>query len=191
MQHYALVSLVAVAAVYLTNLSLHIVPYTIKIVFKSCRVLPVMMLSVPLQSRQYTARQYASAVAMVAGVLLFFASDWVQIERHSSNWRGITLLMVALALDALVANLEEQHFFRRSQPASRVEVLSYMSAFASLYAFVALAATGALLLGAAANLSLLDFTVQCSAVLATVRWSMFSLVVRRADRWPHAGQTLC
>jgi drug/metabolite transporter (DMT)-like permease len=143
-QHYALVSLGAVAAVYVTNLSLHTIPYTIKIVLKSCRVLPVMMLSVPLQSRQYTTGQYASAVAMVAGVLIFFASDWAQIERRRSDWWGITLLMGALGLDALVVNLEEQLFFRCSQPTGRVEVLSYMSAFASLYAFVALAATGAL-----------------------------------------------
>ena len=143
-------SLLAVAAVYWTNLSLHRLPYTVKIVVKSCRILPVMLLSVPLQGRRYTARQYAAATAMVAGVLLFFVGDWPHLTATRTSlggaraveWAALLMLCAALVLDALVANLEEQLFFRCAQPAGRVEVMTYLSACGSVYAFAVLLMSG-------------------------------------------------
>lgn len=144
MQHYATVALLSMVAVYLTNFSLHSVPYTAKIVVKSCRVLPVMLLSVALQGRRYTVRQYVSACAMAAGVMLFFSGDWAQLTQRSDESRGLTLLLVALLLDAVVANLEERLLFRGGHQACRAEVMMYLSAFGTLFSFAAVAATGAL-----------------------------------------------
>jgi UAA transporter family len=152
LQAYAGVSLLGVAALYWTNLSLHTLPYTVKIVVKSCRVLPVMLLSVPLQRCRYSQRQYAAAVAMVAGVLLFFVADWHRMPQqgapsgHGRQWDGLALLGAALLLDAPMANLEESCFFREVPPAPRVEVMTYLSAFGCVYSLAALLASGALTL---------------------------------------------
>lgn len=142
-QDYAGVALLSVIAVYLTNVSLHTVPYTLKIVVKSCRVLPVMALSAAYQGKVYTTQQVVSACAMVAGVGLFFAGDWREAPHAQGEWTGVALLLAALVMDAVVANLEEGRFFRSVTPASRVEVMTYLSAFGALYSLVTLALSGA------------------------------------------------
>ena len=60
-----------------------------------------------------------------------------------SSWPGIALILVALACDALVANLEEVRFFRVPQPSSQAEVACLLSSFAAAYALAIMLATGA------------------------------------------------
>jgi drug/metabolite transporter (DMT)-like permease len=144
MQDYAAVALLSAASVYLTNISLHSVPYTIKIVVKSCRVLPVMASAVVLQGKRYTAWELISACIMATGVFLFFAGEWHETQQGRKEWVGPSLLVVSLLLDAVVVNWEETRFFRRAVPASRAEVVTYLSGFSCVYTLAALAASGAL-----------------------------------------------
>jgi solute carrier family 35 (adenosine 3'-phospho 5'-phosphosulfate transporter), member B3 len=120
----------------------HLVPYTVKIVVKSCRILPVMGLSVVLQGKQYAASQYAAALLMVAGVSMFLAGTPDDLGDAEGLWIGVVLLAVSLTLDALVSNMEERFFFRMTPAAPRVEVIAYMSTFGAVYAFVVIAMTG-------------------------------------------------
>eukprot|EP00951_Prasinocladus_malaysianus_P010561 scaffold77575_cov34-Prasinocladus_malaysianus.AAC.2 len=65
-QDYAAVALAGVSGVYLTNWALQYLAYTVRVVFKSCKVIPVMIFGTLLQGRtysreEYTAGQYAHA----------------------------------------------------------------------------------------------------------------------------------
>lgn len=141
-QDYAGLALLSAAAVYLTNLSLYSVSYTMKIIVKSCRVLPVMALAVGLQGKQYSGQELVSACTLVTGTFLFFAGEWQEAQHGDKERAGTCLLLVALMLDATVVNLEEARFFRKLVPASRAEVMLYLSSFSSIYTLAILAVSG-------------------------------------------------
>jgi hypothetical protein len=128
---------------YITNTALYYVPYTIKIVVKSSRVLPVMAFSMALQGTRYSACKLISALTLVTGVGLFLAGDALEMTYPSLNYPGILLLVASLAMDALLSNLEEKHFFRTPQPTARVEVIANLSLFGSFFSVLALAISGA------------------------------------------------
>jgi drug/metabolite transporter (DMT)-like permease len=176
-QVYGSVSLLAVSAAYLTNVGLHLVPYTVKIVVKSCRILPVMGLSVALQGKQYALLQYAAALLMVAGVSMFLAGTPENLNHADGLWLGVLLLAVSLTLDALVSNLEERCFFRLATAAPRVEVIAHMSTFCAVYAFGLLALTGVLcsLFGYLMHFS--DGALACSRVCSRVSFLGFHVQV--------------
>lgn len=129
------VSALVVIAMYTTNIALHQVPYSIKIVVKSCRVLPTMFLSVFLQGVQYSWQQIGAAGVLVLGLGLFVAADsGASIgPYHPIITAGVLMLIFSVLLDAVTANLEEKYFFRTSPAVSRTEVMAYVSCSATLY----------------------------------------------------------
>jgi solute carrier family 35 (adenosine 3'-phospho 5'-phosphosulfate transporter), member B3 len=141
-QVFAGVAALVVFAVYITNVALYQVPYSLKIVVKSSRVLPVMAFSVLLQGVTYSLQQTAAALVLVSGVGLFLAADSVNLPQQPVAFMGIMFLVVSVMLDAAIANLEEKHFFRMSPASSRTEVIALLSAFAGLYSIIPLIFTG-------------------------------------------------
>lgn len=63
--------MLAVAGYYLTNWALLYLNYATRVVFKSCKVLPVMAVGAAVHGRRYSAGHYGSALALVTGVALF------------------------------------------------------------------------------------------------------------------------
>lgn len=59
-QDYFAISLLAMAGMYFTNAALTYLNYTTRIVFKSCRVLPVMAFRALVVGARYSAAQYAA-----------------------------------------------------------------------------------------------------------------------------------
>lgn len=55
-----MVALVGGGGVYLTNWALQYLNYTVRVVFKSCKVIPVMLFGTVLQGRVYSGQEYAA-----------------------------------------------------------------------------------------------------------------------------------
>jgi UAA transporter family len=145
MQVYAAVAAMLLIAMYCTNVALHEVPYSIKIVVKSCRVLPTMLLSVIVQGVRYKLQQVAAALVLVLGLGLFLAGDssaGAPGPHHSFASMGVLMLIFTVLLDAITANLEEKYFFRTPWPATRIEVMTFVSSFATLYCILPLVYSG-------------------------------------------------
>ncbi|GFR49477.1 hypothetical protein Agub_g11416, partial [Astrephomene gubernaculifera] len=142
LRDYALVSVLAMGGAYFTNWALNYLNYTTRIVFKSCRVIPVMAFRSLVVGQRYSAVQYGAGGLLVAGITLFTAGD----AEGAPNFSGVGVGLIALALlcDALTANLEERQFFRIRTPASHAEVMTFLSLFAAVEAFAVLCATGEL-----------------------------------------------
>lgn len=144
MQVYAGVAALVVIAMYITNVALHQVPYSIKIVVKSCRVLPTMALSFTIQGVKYSFQQISAALVLVLGLGLFLAADSVGTGSHQNIATvGVLMLIFSVLLDALTSNVEEKSFFRTLPAATRTEVIAYVSSFASLYCILPLVYSGA------------------------------------------------
>jgi adenosine 3'-phospho 5'-phosphosulfate transporter B3 len=141
-QDYALVSLLTMSGLYLTNMSLNYLDYATRVIFKSSKVIPVMIFGVVVQRRKYSWQQYCAGVLLVAGISTFTLGD--KAMSPSFSLIGVMLITLALVCDALTSNLEEKLFFRKDKPSSEPEVILYTSLFGSVGSMLVTVLTGEL-----------------------------------------------
>ncbi|KAB5564452.1 hypothetical protein DKX38_004506 [Salix brachista] len=106
----------------LTKGSLAFLNYPAQIMFKSTKVLPVMLMGafVPGLRRKYPVHEYISALLLVIGLILFTLAD----AQTSPNFSIIGVLMIsgALIMDSLMGNLQEA-IFTMNPNTTQIEVL--------------------------------------------------------------------
>ncbi|GAA0165511.1 secondary carrier transporter [Lithospermum erythrorhizon] len=94
----------------LTKGALAFLNYPAQIMFKSTKVLPVMVMGafIPGLRRRYPLHEYVSAILLVIGLILFTLAD----AKTSPNFSVIGVIMVsgALVMDAFVGNFQEAIF---------------------------------------------------------------------------------
>jgi adenosine 3'-phospho 5'-phosphosulfate transporter B3 len=129
--NYVFLSTLTFSGMYLTNYALKFLNYATRIVFKSAKVIPVMIFSTVIQGKRYSALEYFSAAVLVAGVALFTLGDVSSMP--SFNPLGVVLIAIALSVDAVTSNFEEKNFFRIENPCSQAEVLAFASLFGSVW----------------------------------------------------------
>ncbi|KAK1374782.1 UDP-galactose/UDP-glucose transporter 2-like [Heracleum sosnowskyi] len=107
---YVKLSAVLMGSHGLTKGSLAFLNYPAQIMFKSTKVLPVMMMGafIPGLRRKYPLREYISALLLVVGLIIFTLAD----ANTSPNFSVIGVVMVssALVMDAFLGNLQEAIF---------------------------------------------------------------------------------
>ncbi|KAG6435717.1 hypothetical protein SASPL_100592 [Salvia splendens] len=107
---YVKLSAVLMGSNGLTKGSLAFLNYPAQIMFKSTKVLPVMVMGafIPDLRRKYPPHEYISAVLLVVGLILFTLAD----AQTSPNFSVIGVMMVsgALIMDAFLGNLQEAIF---------------------------------------------------------------------------------
>lgn len=139
---YLKLSLLTLSGMYFTNYSLQFLNYPTRVLFKSSKLVPTMLMGTLMQGRRYSVLEYLAAATLVAGVVLFTLGDAeLQPAFHPV---GVGLIALGVAADAATSNYEEREFFRKAQPASQPEVVAYSSAFGTLWALLALLPTNEL-----------------------------------------------
>ncbi|GFY99612.1 UDP-N-acetylglucosamine (UAA) transporter family [Actinidia rufa] len=107
---YVKLSAVLMGSHGLTKGSLAFLNYPAQLMFKSTKVLPVMIMGafIPGLRRKYPPHEYVSAVLLVVGLILFTLAD----AQTSPNFSMIGVVMVsgALVMDAFLGNLQEAIF---------------------------------------------------------------------------------
>eukprot|EP01018_Ginkgo_biloba_P040036 Gb_03603 [translate_table: standard] len=106
----------------LTKGSLMFLNYPAQIMFKSTKVLPVMIMGafIPGLRRKYPLYEYVSALLLVAGLIIFTLAD----ANTSPNFHVLGVVMVsgALVMDAFLGNLQEV-IFNLNPATSQMEML--------------------------------------------------------------------
>ncbi|KAJ6872744.1 UDP-galactose/UDP-glucose transporter 4-like [Populus alba x Populus x berolinensis] len=119
---YVKLSAVLMGSHGLTKGSLAFLNYPAQIMFKSTKVLPVMVMGafIPGLRRKYPAHEYGSALLLVAGLIIFTLAD----AKTSPNFSIIGVLMIsgALIMDAFLGNLQEA-IFTLSPETTQMEML--------------------------------------------------------------------
>uniref|UniRef100_A0A061QR20 Drug metabolite transporter superfamily n=1 Tax=Tetraselmis sp. GSL018 TaxID=582737 RepID=A0A061QR20_9CHLO len=128
LKDYAIVAFTGMCGVYLTNWALQYLNYTVRVVFKSSKVIPVMLFGTLIQGRR--ARHGHFRVHDGRGE----RHAQLQPGRHRPHQCGPRLRRDYL-------QPRGARFFRRTG-ASQAEVMTFMSTFGSLYTFIALFVTG-------------------------------------------------
>ncbi|KAM7472149.1 hypothetical protein LguiA_010332 [Lonicera macranthoides] len=107
---YVKLSAVLMGSHGLTKGSLAFLNYPAQLMFKSTKVLPVMIMGafIPGLRRKYPLHEYISALLLVVGLILFTLAD----AQSSPNFSMVGVVMVsgALVMDAFLGNLQEAIF---------------------------------------------------------------------------------
>ena len=111
----------------LGNTSLKYSPYPLKVAFKSCKLVPTMILGACVTGRYHTSRQYVAALVMGLGLAVLTAADVTTTEFHTGDvhhvvvvvpvgssifglgaYIGPILLGISVIFDSIIPNLQEQ-----------------------------------------------------------------------------------
>ncbi|KAL0688113.1 hypothetical protein Bca4012_087790 [Brassica carinata] len=143
MRTYVKLSAVLMGSHGLTKGSLAYLNYPAQIMFKSTKVLPVMIMGafIPGLRRKYPVHEYISAFLLVLGLILFTLAD----AQMSPNFSMIGILMIsgALIMDAFLDNLQEA-IFTMNPETTQMEMLFCSTVVGLPFLFVPMVLTGEL-----------------------------------------------
>ena len=126
---YAALACLTSGGMFFTNKAMLHVTYAARIMCKSCKVVPVMLVAAVFGNAKPTVREVACGIIMTFGVTAFLTGDARATAKQ--GWGnmplGISLLLLGLACDATAVNFEERRFFRTQQPIPPPEVAMYSS----------------------------------------------------------------
>lgn len=139
MLSYLKLSILTLGGMYFTNWSLNFLNYATRIMFKASKVVPVMIVSVFMQGKKYSAMEYFDAALLVTGISIFVMAD--SAVSPDFNIVGILLISVGVGCDAITSNYEERHFFKELG-CTHQEVIQYSSGIGSIIGILTILVTG-------------------------------------------------
>ena len=139
---YIILALMTSTGMYMTNAALMYLNYTTRIVAKSSKVIPTMILGTVMQGRRYNVDEYSAAGLLVLGIILFTMGDVESLP--SFNPKGVVLIMIALCLDSAAGNFEERRFFNVPNPVSHAEVVYHANLIGMCFTVMTMFASGEL-----------------------------------------------
>ena len=114
------ISAFLLASLALGNIALKFVSYPVKVVLKSSKLLPAMLMGKVILGKKYLAFQYVAAVSLCAGVVgCSYADKYVEGGKPSSAL-GVCLLLVAVCCDAVSPVVQEQMLGQHSVHAAEL-----------------------------------------------------------------------
>ena len=99
-------SLVLVCSQGFGNASLALISFPLKVVFKSCKLVPAMFLGLVFLQTKYTVHEYAAAVILCMGLALFTMGDAPSTQE--SKHLGLLFISLAVFFDALQPILQQK-----------------------------------------------------------------------------------
>ncbi|VVC42445.1 Hypothetical protein CINCED_3A004527 [Cinara cedri] len=137
---YLLLGLILLGSMGFSNASLGYLNYPTQVIFKCCKLIPVMIGGILIQKKLYTIIDGIAASCMCAGLILFTLAD--NKVSPDFNFLGVFLISCALFCDALIGNLQEKMMKKHS--ASNAEIVLYSYFIGFVYLLLALLMTGEL-----------------------------------------------
>ena len=106
LKNYFAISFFMVLTMGLSNTSLQYLNYPTQLLFKSCKLIPVMIGGIVLLRKRYSMWEYASAILLSLGLIeLTFGNAYS--DGISFNLLGTGIICCALLADAFIGNFQE------------------------------------------------------------------------------------
>ncbi|XP_046395934.1 adenosine 3'-phospho 5'-phosphosulfate transporter 2 [Ischnura elegans] len=140
MKTYLLLALLTLGTMGFSNSSLGYLNYPTQVIFKCCKLIPVLIGSILIQGKRYGIIDFVAAACMCLGLSLFTLAD----SMISPNFNAIGVLMISSALvcDAAIGNVQEKSM--KAHKATNTEVVLYSYAIGFVYLFIIMLFTGEL-----------------------------------------------
>mmetsp|Transcript_16697 Transcript_16697/g.23666 ORF Transcript_16697/g.23666 Transcript_16697/m.23666 type:complete len:386 (+) Transcript_16697:159-1316(+) len=128
LRSYTALTLCLMMSSSFSNMSLNFINFPTKVVFRSCKLIPAMVIATIINRRVFRSSEYLAAFSITIGLILFAAADWKLTP--SFNPIGLVLVSLSVIADAVLPNLQENLFTHGS---SRLEVIYYSNIFALVF----------------------------------------------------------
>ncbi|EDW69746.1 adenosine 3'-phospho 5'-phosphosulfate transporter 2 [Drosophila virilis] len=135
---YLVLAALTLGTMGLSNSSLGYLNYPTQVIFKCCKLIPVLVGSIIIQGKRYGPLDFAAATAMCVGLAWFTLAD----SQLTPNFNplGVAMISGALLCDAAIGNVQEKAMREHKAPSSEVVFYSYGLGF--VYLFVIMLLTG-------------------------------------------------
>jgi adenosine 3'-phospho 5'-phosphosulfate transporter B3 len=124
----------------LCNMSLSYINFPTKVVFRSCKLVPTMIIATIVNKKVFASYEYVCALAICAGLVMFALADYT-LDPLKFDVMGLALVSGSVVADAILPNAQEC-LFRGG--ASRLEVTVYSNLFSFLGMTMVTLASGTL-----------------------------------------------
>ncbi|GAB5571239.1 adenosine 3'-phospho 5'-phosphosulfate transporter 2 [Prionailurus iriomotensis] len=103
---YMIIAFLTVGTMGLSNTSLGYLNYPTQVIFKCCKLIPVMLGGVFIQGKRYNIADVSAAICMSLGLIWFTLAD--STVAPNFNLTGVILISLALCADAVIGNVQEK-----------------------------------------------------------------------------------
>lgn len=124
---YVFLAFLSVATMGCSNTSLGYLNYPTQVIFKCCKLIPVMVGGIFIQSKRYTIVDFFAVLMMTIGLIFFTIAD--QSVSPNFDMTGIVLISTALCADAVIGNVQEKTMKAFGADNSEVVLYSYSIGF--------------------------------------------------------------
>eukprot|EP00934_Nitzschia_sp_Nitz4_P001238 Nitzschia sp. Nitz4//scaffold154_size52827//39775//41094//NITZ4_006783-RA/size52827-snap-gene-0.5-mRNA-1//1//CDS//3329537329//1238//frame0 len=173
---YPLLTGCLMASSSLSNLALNYINFPTKVVFRSCKLIPTMIVASIVNRKVFTSVEYLLALSVSVGLILFAAADWELTP--SFHPIGLAFVSLSVCADAILPNAQERLF---SMGASRLEVTLFTNVFTLIAMTITTTMSGDLfgLIAFAQHNQLLCIYMTIYTFVAYIAISVHMTVVRR------------
>ncbi|CAI4230721.1 unnamed protein product [Auanema sp. JU1783] len=135
---YVLIAFFTVATMGLSNASVGYLNYPTQVIFKCCKLIPVLIGGIIIQGKRYGCLDIFAAILMSLGLIMFTLAD----SQVSPNFepRGYVMISGALLADAVIGNIQEKNM--KKFGGSSNEVVLYSYSIGSMYILGYVVVTG-------------------------------------------------
>ncbi|KAL4235824.1 hypothetical protein ACF0H5_004214 [Mactra antiquata] len=124
---YFLLAFLTVATMGLSNTSVGYLNYPTQVIFKCCKLIPVLIGGMFIQGKRYSILDITAVLLMVVGLILFTLAD--NSVSPSFNTYGVILISLALCADGGIGNFQEKFLKQYSAGNSEMVFYSYSIGF--------------------------------------------------------------
>jgi len=121
---YPLLTFCLLSSSSLSNLALNYINFPTKVVFRSCKLIPTMIVASIVHKKIFSSVEYLCASCICFGLVLFAAADWTLTPIFHPI--GLAFVSLSVCADAVLPNAQERLFRMGS---SRLEVTFYTNIF--------------------------------------------------------------
>ncbi|XP_010571532.1 PREDICTED: adenosine 3'-phospho 5'-phosphosulfate transporter 2 isoform X2 [Haliaeetus leucocephalus] len=124
---YMIIAFLTVGTMGLSNTSLGYLNYPTQVIFKCCKLIPVMIGGVFIQGKRYNIADVSAALCMSLGLIWFTLAD--STVAPNFNLTGVVLISLALCADAVIGNVQEKAMKLHNGSNSEMVLYSYSIGF--------------------------------------------------------------
>uniref|UniRef100_A0A1I7VU37 Adenosine 3'-phospho 5'-phosphosulfate transporter 2 n=1 Tax=Loa loa TaxID=7209 RepID=A0A1I7VU37_LOALO len=131
---YLEIATLTVGTIGFSNVAVGYLNYPTQVVFKCCKLIPVLIGGIIIQGKQYSCIDFTAACVMSFGLVTFILGD--SAVSPMFNPFGYTMISVALLFDAVIGNVQEKslHIYK----ASNNEMILYSYSIGFIYIMLGL-----------------------------------------------------
>ncbi|KAA0194098.1 Adenosine 3'-phospho 5'-phosphosulfate transporter 2, partial [Fasciolopsis buskii] len=138
MSVYCLLATLSLSTIAFSNASVSFLNYPTQVIFKCCKMIPVMIGGILLLGKRYNWLEVSAVMCMTFGLIFFTLVDVAVQPKFSVI--GVILVTVALCSDGALGNAQE--LAMRKLKATNTEILFYSYAIGFLMLFLCLLLSG-------------------------------------------------